>query len=218
MAWVLTATAVACAPPSQGPPEGAVATVSGEAISALDLRLPPNVSEEGRRRALDHAILRTLATSEARRRGLADGPEVAEELAAIEREAKERQGAVLGEALLASLREELVLLDEALRAHYEATKLRYAERQLRLLRHAFPSREAAEQALAGGAFPGEGAESLGPAPVAKLPRTVLPEALRPTDPRLFALLVRPVAAWHESRPTPQPACRLAAPAVPMPPA
>jgi hypothetical protein len=156
-----------------------VATVEGEAVLAEDLRVGPGAAPEARQRALDRAILSRLAAAEARRRGLDREPELAAALRAIEKEARAREEAALQSALFASVRDGLVLSEEALRAHYAATKLRYAERQIRIRRRSFASRGAAERALGEvSALEGEGAEALGPSPVSDFPRAVLPEALR----------------------------------------
>jgi peptidyl-prolyl cis-trans isomerase C len=183
-ALIVLAAALGCSPPEapgadSGSTAGRVATVEGETLAAEDLRLAPSAGPEERERALDQAILRRLAAAEARRRGLDREPEVTAKLRAIEREARTRKEAALQAALFGSVREGLSPSEEALRAHYEATKLRYAERQLRLRRRPFASREAAERALGEVApLEGEGAETIGPSPVRELPRTVLPEALR----------------------------------------
>lgn len=117
-------------------------------------------------RRRDSNITRGVATAEGKAvlaEDLRVGPDAAPE--ARQRAARVRDG--------------LALSEEALRAHYEATKLRYAERQLRVRRRPFASREAAERALGEVApLEGQGAETIGLSPVRELPRTVLPEALR----------------------------------------
>jgi hypothetical protein len=183
-ALIVFAAALGCSPTeapgaANGGGAGGLATVEGEALAAEDLRLAPNACPEERQRALDQAILRRLAAAEARRRGLDREPELEAALRTIEREARAREEAALQAALFASVRDGLALSEEALRAHYEATKLRYAERQLRVRRRPFASREAAERALGEVApLEGEGAETIGPSPVRELARAVLPEALR----------------------------------------
>jgi len=198
---MLLVAAMACSPAGNrgaGSSDAAnrVATIDGEPLLADVLRFSPGASEEARGRALDQAILRRLAAAEARRRGLDAQPELAETIRGIEREARVREEAALQGALFASVRDGLVLPEEALRAHYEATKVRYAERQLRLRRRAFPSRAAAERSLAeGAALDGEGDETLGPSRLTDLPRTVLPEALGLEGPGARAIAGSDEEGW-----------------------
>jgi parvulin-like peptidyl-prolyl cis-trans isomerase-like protein len=181
----VTTAASACGSPEGGrgvegePSAAVVARMKGSVVTAEDLRGGgPRSSAADPARVLEAVVARRLAAEEARRRGLADRADVAEKLAAIEREAKGREEALLRDALLATLRDELAPSEEALREHYEANRIRYAERQLRVVRYPFSSREAAEEALTVASIEAESAEHLGPAPLAKLPRTVLPEAAR----------------------------------------
>ena len=162
-----------------------VARVGGEPILVREARALLRAGEASdparRRAAVEGVIVRRLAAAEARRRGLDSEAGLRAELGAVEHEARARQEALLRDALYARIREELALSEAELREHYEETRSRFLERQVRLRRRVFPDRAAAEAAdaalgLAGRLDP-TGREALGPAPVRALPPEVLPEAL-----------------------------------------
>jgi len=163
----------------------AVARVDGNAIrldEARALLRDEEASDPARRRAaVEGVITRRLAAAEARRRGLDAEPTLHAELAAVDRDARARREALLRDALYARIREELVLSEAELRAHYARIRSRFLERQVRLRRRSFPDRAAAEAADAAlgpeGRLDPRASETLGPAPVRALPPEVLPEAL-----------------------------------------
>lgn len=116
------------------------------------------------------ARLRRLAAAEARRQGLDAAPEVRAALEEARREAAAQEEEVLRDALFARIRDGLVLSEEEVRAHYEAHRVRYTERRVRLRRQAFASEEAARAAQAalgpGGRLDPAAAEELGPLSIA----------------------------------------------------
>jgi len=150
-------------------------------VTAADLGSEGEGGPEARR-ALDAAIARKVAAAEARRRGLEAAPEVKERIEALRREAVRREEALLRDALYEALRDELVLSEDELRAHYEKTRVRYTEQRYHLRTLAFPS--AAEARAADARLGKEGrldpavAAEREPAPVAALPGELAPEALR----------------------------------------
>jgi len=132
------------------------------------------------------ARIRQLAAAEARRRGLDEVPEVEGALEDIRlqsesHERREREEARLRDALFEEIRGGLVLSEEEVRAHYEANRVRYTERRVRLRRQGFASEaeaRAAEVALgAGGRLDPEQAEEIGPLASAALASEIGPEAL-----------------------------------------
>ncbi len=164
-----------------------VARIDGRPVSLreLDSSRGPT-SESDRRRALEAVLVRMLAAGEARRRGIAGEPELSERLAAIRRAAALREEAELRDALFDAVRESLVIPEAELREHYEKNKARYFARELRLRRASYSSRAEVDTALAElgetGRLDEQDSEEIGPAPFEKLPRNVLPEALRLREP------------------------------------
>ena len=132
-----------------------------------------------RRRSLDAAIARILAADAARARGVADRGEVQAKLDALRRRALASEETLLRDALFQTVRDELQPTDADLHAHYEATKLRYAERQVRLRWWPLPSADAARAAAAAKAqslaLSLEKAESIGPIAPSDFPAKVVPE-------------------------------------------
>lgn len=172
----------------KGTNEGAgVAPVQGPALARGRTLVVTAAELEGEggagaRRDLDAAIARRVAAAEARRRGLEAAPDVRARVETLQREAARREEAVLRDALYEALRDELVLADEELRAHYEKTRVRYTEHRYRLRKLGFAS--AAEARAVDAALGEQGrldpavATELDPAPAAALPRDLVPEALR----------------------------------------
>jgi hypothetical protein len=122
-------------------------------------------------------VTRTLAAREATRRGLHETQEVRERLEQIRADAAKREEEILRDALFQNLVESIQPSEEALRDHYEKTKVRYTQRRVRLRRYPMESAQAAAAALETGSLARE-PEIIGPAPVAELPQAVLPEATR----------------------------------------
>ncbi|MEX2205973.1 MAG: peptidylprolyl isomerase [Myxococcota bacterium] len=92
------------------------------------------------------------------------------------------------------MRDSLVLGEDELRAHYEKTTLRYATRQIVLRRQPFASEaeaRAEDRRLgAEGRIAAQDTETLGPAPVDRLPPSVTPEALSFSAPGQRAAVMR----------------------------
>lgn len=159
-----------------------VARVEGTPITVAEL---PPATADGQganlRARLEPVLVRKLAAAEARRRGLANAPELRRELAAIRREATTLEEAALRDALFEEIRAGLKLEAAALREHYERTHGRYLRRELRLRVWRFASREAAERAAealaAGEALAAPKPESYGPAPARALPYELARAAL-----------------------------------------
>jgi hypothetical protein len=168
--------------------------VDGQPVAVPDLG-----SDRPRSEALKAAIGRKLAAAEARRRGLVQDGELAARLAALRREAAAREEALLGEALFAQLRDGLELSETEVRAHYERTKARHIERQLRFRRRRFENEAAAREALdalgSDARLDPAISEEIGPAPVSGLPREILPEALRLRGPGQRALAEHEGSWW-----------------------
>lgn len=159
-----------------------LASVDGSAIDASDLALGEGGARRDPKRQLDAAIARKLTTAEARLRQLEERPETAAQLTAIRRDAARREEEALRDALFASARDAIVLSDEELRAHYEKTKLRFAERRWRLLRQRFASdaeaRAADAELGADGRLDAARSEAIGPATAAEVAAATSPEVLR----------------------------------------
>ena len=160
----------------------ALASVDGSVIEAADLAPDAEGARNDPKRQLEAVIARKLATAEARLRKLDAQPEIAAKLGAIRRAAARSEEETLRDALFASLRDAVVLTDEELRAHYEKTKLRYAERRWQLLRQRFASEaeaQAADAKLGGdGRLDATSAEAIGPATAAEVAAATSPEVLR----------------------------------------
>jgi len=160
-----------------------VAWVEGEPIHVEDVvgRAPRGRELREPRERVEEAIGRRLMVEETRRRRLDEAPGVRERIAAIRREAVEREEGALRNALFDSLRSGIALTEEELRQHYQDTKARYFERRIHLRRAVFDSEEAARAADAAlgpaGHLDPESSEDLGPAVPRDLPRSILPEAL-----------------------------------------
>lgn len=168
----------------------AVASVDGSALEVADLASEAAGARRDPKRQLEAAIARKLASAEARRRNLDERPAVAAQLDAIRRDAARREEKVLRDALFASLRAAAAVTDEELRAHYEKTKRRFAERRWRLLRQRFASeaeaRAADAQLEADGRLGAANSEAIGPATAAEVAAATNPEVLRlqrPGQPR-----------------------------------
>jgi hypothetical protein len=150
----------------------AFARVNGEAIAVEQPVAGTSQTAAQARADIDRAITRHVAAEEAERRGLAH------DSASTPPSVKDEER--LRDALFASMRDSATVSDDDLRAHYEQTKLRYAVRQLVLRRRVFPSDAAARaedrRLGSAGRLPAD-SEAIGPAPVEKLPGSVLPEAL-----------------------------------------
>jgi hypothetical protein len=156
-----------------------VARVAGEPV-LVDEVLELGRGERGdREQRVEAAIARRLAAVEARRRGVADDPELREKLAALRRRAELREQSLLRDALFRQIRDGLEVSEADLQEHYEKTKRRYFERQLRLRRVPFGSQPEAEAATD---LPSEGSEEIGPAAIPRLPRSVLPEVFQLKQP------------------------------------
>jgi len=176
-----------------------IARIDGAPVSALDLDASSaEPAHSDPRRALDILVARKLLAAEARARGLAGAAGTRAKLAAVRREAAAREEEVLRDALFAALKGDAEPTDAELRAHYEATRLRYAERQFRLLRQRFGSEAAARAANTElgreGRLDPAKAEALGPAPVAGLPREIVGAALRLRTPGERGLALEPGGA------------------------
>lgn len=130
-----------------------------------------------RRRALDAAIARVLGAQAARQRRLTDHAQIARQLELLRRRALASEEALLRDALYQSLRDELAPTEVDLRRHYEATKLRYAERQVRLRWWPAPSAAAARARADAEAakLDRDAAATIGPVSVSDLPPQVVPE-------------------------------------------
>ena len=171
--------------------EPALARAPTLVVTAGDLE---GEGEPDVRRALDAAIARKVAAAEARRRGLEAAPEVRARIEALQREAARREEAVLRDALYQALRDDLVLSEDELRAHFEKTRVRYTEQRYRLRTIAFAT--AAKARAADAALGEEGrldpavATELEPAPAAALSRDLVPEALRLRAPGQRIVAVR----------------------------
>lgn len=159
-----------------------VASVDGSAIEASDLVPDAEGARRDPKRQLEAAITRKLATAEARHRALDERPDVAAKLEAIRRDAAQRGEEVLRDALFASLRDAVLLTDETLHAHYEKTKLRFAERHWRLLRQRFATEAEARAADARlgaeGHLDAASADAIGPATASEVAVATSPEVLR----------------------------------------
>ena len=126
-----------------------VARVDGQAVTAQDLSAErPGVGAARPAAQLERVVVRKLAAAEARRRGLAEAPEIEQELERIRRRAAARQEALLRDALFDLLRAEVELDEAALREHYEQSRGRYLRRELALRVWRFANRDAAERARA----------------------------------------------------------------------
>jgi hypothetical protein len=114
---------------------------------------------------------------------------------ALRREAAAREEALLRDALYAAVQAEVALGEEELRAHYERTQARYTERRLRLRRQRFDTVEAARAADAAlgsdGRLDPAASEEIGPAPLAKLTRELMPGLLRLREPGQRVVVERP---------------------------
>lgn len=156
------------------PPRGAQAS----AETPVPARAAGVATDEREDRA---ARLRRLAAAEARRQGLDAAPEVRAALEQVRREAAAREEEVLRDALFARIRDGLVLSEDELRAHYEANRVRYTERRVRLRRQAFASAEAARAAQAAlgpeGRLDPAAAEDLGPLSIAAAAEAAGPEVV-----------------------------------------
>jgi len=164
-----------------------VARVNGHPITADAIpALGRDPSRQDVRSRIDLAIQRRVAADEARRLGLARTPEMTERLAAIHGEAKAKEESALRDALFARMKGDLKLSDQELRDFYEKTKVQFTARELHLRRATFASQADAEAAFAKltpqGHLDPKSSEELGPAPIDKLPLTVLPEALQLRQP------------------------------------
>lgn len=170
-----------------------VARIGSHTITAGDLTAIRGERNDPRRQ-LDAVIARRLAAQEARRKGLAKTDEMQQRLTAIQRQAAAQEEAVLRDALFAKLKSDLKLSDQDLRDFYEKTKIRFAIRELHLRRAAFASKADAEAAFAKltaqGRLDPKSSEEIGPAPIEKLPPTVLPEALQLRQPGDRVLIQR----------------------------
>lgn len=176
---------VACSA-SESPPRGlsddaspVVARIGKRELRAAELGSPaPDAT--GRRRQIEEAVTRILAADEARRLDLVDSdPKLGEAIARVRREAVAREEALLRDALFARIADAAAPTEEEVRAAYEATKANYRETQLTLRFTPAGSRAAAEALLAGpGRTAVPGVETIGPAPIRRLPAKVLPEALQ----------------------------------------
>lgn len=168
------------ADPAQAAHANGIARIDGHAIDAADLSLSGDLRRD--RRALDALVARNLAAREARARGLDLDANTQAQLAAIRREAAAREEEALRDALAAKLRDELVLTDDELRAHYDKTRTRYTERRIALRRQRFAT-EAQARALdasvgSEGRLDPAKAETIAPAVAEKLPPELIPDALR----------------------------------------
>jgi ribosome assembly protein YihI (activator of Der GTPase) len=161
-----------------------VAWVGGEPIRVEDVvgRSGQWRGKQDPRRRVEDGIGARLAVQEARRRELDESPRVSERIAAIRREAVEREEDALRNALFDTLRDGIELTEEELRQHYQDTKARYFERQIHLRRLGLDSEEAARAVDAAlgpaGRLDPAASEDLGPAVLRDLPPSVLPEALK----------------------------------------
>jgi len=161
-----------------------VAWVGGEPIRVEDVvgRSGQWRGKQDPRRRVEDGIGARLAVQEARRRELDESPRVSERIAAIRREAVEREEDALRNALFDTLRDGIELTEEELRQHYQDTKARYFERQIHLRRLGLDSEEAARAADVAlgpaGRLDPAASEDLGPAVLRDLPPSVLPEALK----------------------------------------
>jgi hypothetical protein len=178
-AWVALAAVAGACDSSPSDLENRVARVGDAIISAEELRASGLTDPSQRRRLLDQAIARILAAEEATRRQLPRNAEVAARLARLRRDAQAREQETLRDSLFVSVRDGLTPTESDLRRHFEATKLRYAERQVRLRWWGFTTGRESRAALAekGGTAalaPGK-SESIGPTPLGSLPAKVLPE-------------------------------------------
>lgn len=170
------------APPSA---RQVVARVEGQPVTAGEVRgllRDPGAADPARRRAaLEGAIARRLAATEARARGLDAVPAESASRGDLGARSWHREEARLRDALYRRIRDGLELSEAELRAHYEKTRGRFVERQVRLRRQAFPDRAAAEAAAAalgadGRLDPAE-SETLPAVALRDLPVGVMPEAL-----------------------------------------
>ncbi len=163
-----------------------IASVDGSTIDASELASGKDEPRRDPKRQLDVAIARKLATAEARFRNLTERSDVAAKLDAIRRNAVRAEEEALRDALFASVRDAVALTDEDLRAHYEKTKLRFAERQWRFLRQRFASEAEARAADAklgaDGRLDAAHAEAIGPAAAAEVATATSPEVLRLQQP------------------------------------
>jgi hypothetical protein len=159
-----------------------LARVGDYEIEAGDLAGGATV--EDRRRSLDAAIARALASREAAKRGIAETEVVRRRLQDLRRAAAAQEQALLRDALFASIRDGLEPTEADLLSHYAATKLRYAEREVTLRWWSFDSQEAARSAIekAGAAerFDTADAETIGPTLPRSLPAKVVPEVFHLT--------------------------------------
>jgi hypothetical protein len=173
----------ASAPESAGPPAHAEPFVEA-----------PPAQSPSEARTDRTARLRRLAAAEARRRGLDATPAVRAALEEVRRGAAAREEEVLRDALFARIRDGLVLSEEELRAHYEANRIRYTERRVRLRRQHFASEEearAAEAALGPeGRLAPAAAEEIGPLSVAAATEAAGPEVVALRRPGERALVTR----------------------------
>ncbi len=153
--------------------------IGSRTLSAEELGARGATSRAERRRIVEQAVARVVASREAEHRGLAEAPATRQQLDALRREAQAREEALLRDALFESARDALKPTEADLRVHYEGTKLRYAERQVKLRWWTFASSDAARAVLdaksAAAALTPEKAEILGPLPLSSLPAKVVPE-------------------------------------------
>ena len=151
-----------------------IARVNSAPIAILRRSRRPVRDARQPRRAVDLVVARHLAAVGGAAARVDTSPELAARIDALRREAAAREESLLRDALFASLRDEIALGEDELRAHYEKTKVHYSERQLRLRRQPFESAEAAREADAklgpAGRLDPAASEELGPASVAKLPQ------------------------------------------------
>lgn len=170
------------APPSA---RQVVARIDGQAVTVGEvrglLRHPGTADPARRREALEGAIARRLAAAEARARGLVAAPTEAASRGGLSESPSHGEEAVLRDALYRKIRDGLELSETELRAHYEKTRGRFVERQVRFRRRSFPDRAAAEAAAealgADGHLDPAESETLLPAAPRDLPTEVMPEAL-----------------------------------------
>ena len=166
----------------RGDEERVFARVGGYSVEAGDLARVATV--EDRRRSLDAAIARVLASQEAAKRGIAEKDLVRRRVQDLRRAAAVQEQALLRDALFASIRDGLEPTEADLRSHYATTKLRYAEREVTLRWWSFDSQRAARSAVEkSGAVErrdAASAETIGPRLPRSLPAKVVPEVFHLT--------------------------------------
>ncbi|HEU4429359.1 MAG TPA: peptidylprolyl isomerase [Myxococcota bacterium] len=170
--------------PDPGDEGTALAIVGDRAILASDLTRTE--SAQDRRRAVDSIVARILTSQEATRRGLAETELVARRVGALRRAAAAQEEALLRDALFESIRDALAPTEADLRRHYEANKLRYAEREVTLRWWPLGRQEAASAASTKSVpkvvLDAAEAETIGPISLRALPAKVVPEVFHLTKP------------------------------------